>query len=68
MSLCRDGFHMSYIYGRYALAAAWYGAITGRRLEGNSYIPQTSLTEEQVNVDYLKLIQKTVDELLKEQN
>lgn len=68
LSLCRDGFHMSYIYGRYALAAAWYGAITGRRLEGNSYIPQTSLTEEQVNVDYLKLIQKTVDELLKEQN
>ncbi len=61
LSLCRDGFHMSYIYGRYVLAAAWYGTITGRKLDGNSYIPQTSLTEESAKGDLLKLIKKTVD-------
>lgn len=52
---------MSYIYGRYVLAAAWYGTITGRKLDGNSYIPQTSLTEESAKGDLLKLIKKTVD-------
>ncbi len=66
MSLCRDGFHMHYIYGRYALAAAWYRTITGRKLEGNSYIPQTSLTEEKAEENLLYLIQKTVDEIVEE--
>ncbi len=64
LSLCRDGFHMNYIYGRYALAATWYGAITGRKLEGNCYIPQTSLTEEKAQEDLLRLIQRTVDEIV----
>ena len=27
MSLCRDGFHMSYLYGRYVLGAVWYRAL-----------------------------------------
>ena len=31
LSLCRDGFHMSLDYGRYALAATWYTALTGKR-------------------------------------
>lgn len=66
LSLCRDGFHMSYIYGRYALAAAWYGTITGRKLEGNSYIPQTSLTDEKAETDLLHLIQETVDAVVRE--
>lgn len=30
-SLCRDGFHMSLDYGRYALAATFYGALTGKK-------------------------------------
>ena len=29
-SLCRDGFHMSYDYGRYAVAAAWLATLTGK--------------------------------------
>lgn len=29
LSLCRDGFHMSEDFGRYALAATWYSALTG---------------------------------------
>lgn len=38
MSLCRDGYHMHFLYGRYAVAAVWYGVLTGRRLTGNSYL------------------------------
>lgn len=64
LSLCRDGFHMSYVYGRYAVAAAWYGTITGRKLAGNSYVPQTSMTEEKATENLLKLIQNTVDEIV----
>ena len=30
MSLCRDGFHMSLVYGRYLLGAVWYETLTGQ--------------------------------------
>jgi hypothetical protein len=29
LSLCRDGFHMSLDYGRFAVAVAWYHTLTG---------------------------------------
>ncbi|MBP3495668.1 MAG: DUF4886 domain-containing protein [Clostridia bacterium] len=32
-SLCRDGFHMSLTYGRYALALTWLVALTGIKAE-----------------------------------
>ena len=66
LSLCRDGFHMSYLYGRYALAAAWYRAITGKKLEGNSYTPQTEMAEEKAEMDLVKLIRKVVDTIVTE--
>lgn len=31
-SLCRDGFHMSYDYGRYAAACVWYVTLTGSKI------------------------------------
>lgn len=39
-SLCRDGFHMHFFYGRYALAALWYHLILGGDLANNAYLPQ----------------------------
>ena len=67
LSLCRDGFHMSYLYGRYALAATWYRAITGRRLEHNSYVPQTGMAAEEIaEPDLVKLIRKVVDTIVPE--
>ncbi len=39
LSLCRDGYHMSYLYGRYALAATWYETLWGGILE-NHFIPE----------------------------
>lgn len=32
-SLCRDGFHMSDTYGRYAVALTWLATLTGKRVE-----------------------------------
>ena len=33
LSLCRDGFHLSYDYGRYAAAATWLRTLTGIRVK-----------------------------------
>lgn len=30
LSLCRDGFHLSFDYGRFTAAAVWYKTLTGR--------------------------------------
>lgn len=38
-SLCRDGFHMHYIYGRYALAAVWYEYVVHGNILKNSFNP-----------------------------
>lgn len=62
ISLCRDGFHMNYIYGRYALAATWYKAIIGNSLMRNTYIPQTSFaSEENVDMDALRVIKDVIE-------
>ena len=67
MSLCRDGFHMSYLYGRYALAAAWYKAVTGRSLKGNRYVPETEFAGgEMAEPKLLELIRQVVEEAVPE--
>lgn len=30
LSLCRDGYHLSLLYGRFAAAAVWYKTLTGK--------------------------------------
>lgn len=32
ISLCRDGFHLSYDYGRYTASAVWLRVLTGKKL------------------------------------
>lgn len=39
ISLCRDGFHMDMIYGRYAVGACWYEALCDGNILHNSYCP-----------------------------
>ncbi len=39
ISLCRDGFHMNYIYGRYALAATWYEFVVKGNILNNKFKP-----------------------------
>ena len=62
MSICRDGFHMNVIYGRYLLAAVWYKNLTGRKICENTYVPHTSLAPNAVcDQRVLRIIKETVD-------
>ncbi len=65
MSICRDGFHMNVIYGRYLLAAIWYKVLTGKAISDNTYIPYTKLAPNAVcNVAVLQVVKETVDALV----
>ena len=36
-TLCRDGYHLNYIYGRYIASCVWYEIITGKDVRRNRY-------------------------------
>ena len=36
-TLCRDGYHLNYTYGRYTAAAVWYEILTGKDVRRNKY-------------------------------
>lgn len=62
MSLCRDGFHMSLLYGRYALALTWVKTLFGVPVGGNTYIPfDDSQPEEQADPRILDIVRQTVE-------
>ena len=62
-SLCRDGRHMDYLYGRYLLGAVWYRFLTGNILLGNSFLPQTpELPGQACDEGILQILQQKVDE------
>ena len=58
LSLCRDGFHLDLIYGRYAAAAVWYELLLGGDITKNSFTPN------EANTDKKMLIQKIVHEVV----
>lgn len=63
MSICRDGFHMNLIYGRYLLAAVWYRTLTGRTVSDIPFLPATKLAPHAIcDEAVLAVVQKTVDE------
>lgn len=37
LSLCRDGFHLSYDYGRFAAAATWFHTLTEQKMHVNTF-------------------------------
>jgi hypothetical protein len=39
-NLTRDGFHLSYDYGRYCAAMTWYKAITGKSIDSVDWVPE----------------------------
>ncbi|MCR4576303.1 MAG: DUF4886 domain-containing protein [Clostridiales bacterium] len=39
LALTRDGFHLSYDYGRYLGAAVWFETLTGSDIRNNTFIP-----------------------------
>ena len=62
-SLCRDGFHMDLIYGRYALAATWLEVILKESVLVNRFVPP-ALDGNEVNQLKIQLIEKTVHEII----
>lgn len=59
LSICRDGFHLDLIYGRYAAAATWYETLLGRSILDNPWIP------EGADKEVIKLVKETVHSVCK---
>lgn len=57
-SLCRDGYHMSYGYGRYLLACVWLKALCGTCVANNPFVPES---EEAVEPQLLQAIRGAAD-------
>ena len=48
-TLCRDGYHLNYIYGRYTAACVWYEILTGKDVRHNRYKnPQMTLSQKRL--------------------
>lgn len=48
-TLCRDGYHLNYTYGRYTAACVWYEIITGRDVRYNRY-KNANMTRRQARI------------------
>lgn len=57
-SLCRDGFHMHLIYGRYATAATWFESILKGDITENPFLPPSP--DSPVNARLIQVIAQTV--------
>lgn len=66
-SLCRDGFHMSLIYGRYLLAATWYelllGSLLGHSILDNTFLPP-SFDGATPGTEEITIIKETIHQIL----
>ena len=45
-TLCRDGYHLHYQYGRYLMACLWLEVLTGKSAKGCTFMPE-KMTDEQ---------------------
>lgn len=62
MSINRDGFHLSWDYGRYAAALTWYAFLTGNDPREVSFVPVVG--EKAADTQLLKKIGQAVYEML----
>lgn len=58
--LTRDGFHLSYDYGRYAAALLWCAVLGMENIEGNTFVPPYV----DIRCDRIDAIKKAVTELV----
>lgn len=63
-SLCRDTFHMDFVFGRYALSLTWYKILTGKKAKDTTYEPPFE-NKDNAYYEKLDLIKATVDEYIK---
>ena len=59
-SICRDGFHMHYLYGRYALACTWAKILLNAPVNECTYTPKCGYTEEPVDDKLLSIVRDEV--------
>lgn len=62
-SLCRDGFHMHLLYGRYAVAATWFETLLGGNILINTYLPTPFGNLEEGALARMEQIRQTVHSL-----
>lgn len=63
-SVCRDGFHMNYVYGRYAVGCLWARCMAGIRVTGNSFLPATIYMPcEEPDRNIIDTIQRLADDM-----
>ena len=63
-SLCRDTFHMDFVFGRYALSLTWYKVLTGKDVTKTTYLPPVE-DDSSDNIEKINLIRETVENYLK---
>ncbi|MBE5826003.1 MAG: DUF4886 domain-containing protein [Butyrivibrio sp.] len=59
-SICRDGFHMHYLYGRFALSCTWAKTLLGADIGKCSFIPKCCDTDEVADEKLIELIRDEV--------
>jgi hypothetical protein len=57
LSLCRDGYHLHLVYGRYAASAVWYEYILKGNIMENNFVPPSDGVPDS---GLIKLIKETV--------
>lgn len=63
VSICRDGFHMSLLYGRYLLACVWLKTLFSASLENIVFVPCNPETGEWAETEILEQIHQAVRNL-----
>lgn len=58
-TLCRDGHHLDFIYGRYAASAVWCETLLGMDVRDNPYVPAREGMDA-ADPELLALIRRTV--------
>lgn len=65
LSLCRDGFHMSFLYGRFLLAGVWASCLLGVHMTENVYQPSTVRAPgETAEEALLQIIRSAIDDYM----
>ncbi len=59
-SICRDGYHMHFLYGRYALACVFAKALLDLPVRDCPFVPACRETQEQADQALLSLIRREV--------
>ena len=64
-SICRDGYHLDFTYGRFLVGLVWAKYILGISVKNLNYIPFSVYDKDRViDYKYLNIIKELVDKLV----